>query len=89
MHRFSRPSTIMSKKQIHFITLLTLIIFCIYTFINVLFPYAGIISVCFLALSVGIMLYCLFDQNEFLLVFSLISSIISILLALIHHPFFI
>lgn len=77
------------KKQIHFISLLSLVIFSLYIFINFLFPYAGATSVCFLAISVGIMLYCLIDQNPTLLLFSLISVIFSILTALLHHPFFI
>lgn len=77
----------MSKKP-SFITLFAFIIFCTYIFINVLFPYASIVSVSFLAISVGISLYCIFDHNQTLLTISLISVLLSIISALLNYPIF-
>ena len=76
----------MYKNQVSFITLFAFLIFCLYLFINFLFPHASIVSVSFLALGVGISLYCVFDPNQTLLSISLISILLSILCALVHHP---
>lgn len=69
-----------------FITLFAFILFCIYIFVNVLFPYASIISTSFLAISVGISLYCIFDHSQTLLTISLISVLLSIITALFNFP---
>lgn len=75
----------MYKKQISFISLFSFIIFCLYIFINFLFPYASIVSVSFLAISVGISSYCIFTPNQTLLIISLISVLLSIAFALGHY----
>ncbi|HOA80204.1 MAG TPA: hypothetical protein PKK61_03965, partial [Defluviitaleaceae bacterium] len=59
-----------------------------YLFINLLFPYAGTLSVIFLAITVGLTLYSLIIKNNNLLYYALVSIIISILLALWTHPLF-
>ncbi len=72
----------MPKKRIHFVTLFSLVVFCLYIFINILFPYANIISTGFLSISTGLLLYSLFDNNETILTLSLISILISLALSL-------
>ncbi|HHW68205.1 hypothetical protein [Defluviitalea raffinosedens] len=78
----------LNKQQINLIIVLSLIGFFLYIFINILFPYAGTLSVIFLAITVGLMLYSLISKNNTLLWYALVSVIISIILALWHHPFF-
>lgn len=77
----------MHKNKIHFITLFALIIFCFYIFVNLLFPYANIISVSFLSVSVGLFLYCLFDPSEILITSSLGFAFLSIIIALSRYMF--
>lgn len=76
----------LNKKQINLIILLSLIGFFLYLFINILFPYAGTISVIFLAITVGLTFYSLINKNITLLYYALITIILSIILALCHHP---
>jgi len=78
----------LNKQQINLIIVLSLIGFFLYIFINILFPYAGTLSVAFLAITVGLMIYSLITKNNSLLWYALATVIISILLALWHHPFF-
>lgn len=75
----------MHNKQLYFITLLSLVIFCLYIFVNILFPYANIISTCFLSISTGLLLYCLFDNNEVLIIISLVCVLLSIVFALLQY----
>ena len=78
----------LNKQQINLIIVLSLIGFFLYIFINILFPYAGTLSVAFLAITVGLMVYSLITKNNTLLWYALATVIISIILALWHHPFF-
>ena len=75
----------MHKKKFHFVTFFSLIIFCLYIFINVLFPYANIVSTGFLSIGTGLLLYCLFDHNENLLTISLICVFLSIVITLFQY----
>lgn len=80
-----RPNTIINNNKFHFITLFSLIIFCLYLFINILFPYANIISTVFLSIGTGLLLYSLLDINETILTFSLVCVLLSIIFALSHY----
>ncbi|NLK97222.1 MAG: hypothetical protein GX272_03970 [Epulopiscium sp.] len=86
--KISSLSEELNKQQINLIIVLSLIGFFLYIFINILFPYAGTLSVAFLAITVGLMIYSLITKNNSLLWYALATVIISILLALWHHPFF-
>ncbi|NLJ87950.1 MAG: hypothetical protein GX327_04095 [Epulopiscium sp.] len=89
MNRFSPHfKEELNKKEINLIILLSFISFFSYLFINLLFPYAGTLSVIFLAITVGLTLYSLIIKNNNLLYYALVSIIISILLALWTHPLF-
>jgi len=86
--KISSLSEELNKQQINLIIVLSLIGFFLYIFINILFPYAGTLSVAFLAITVGLMVYSLITKNNTLLWYALATVIISIILALWHHPFF-
>jgi len=79
----------LNKRQINLIIILSLIGFFLYVFINIFFPYAGTLSVTFLAITVSLILYSFVSKDNGLLKYALVSIILSILLALWHHPFFI
>ncbi|WP_058486158.1 hypothetical protein [Defluviitalea phaphyphila] len=76
----------LNKSQINLITVLSLIGFFLYIFINILFPYANTLSILFLAITVSLMIYSLINKKNTLLWYALVSIIISIFLALWHHP---